>query len=98
MRIDPTNHDLTLALIDQMVAGKYQGRQIAYTAVTGEGGKCRLAIAEFGHSGYTPISGWECDSFLEAFDVADGMNLHIGLSEDRADTIIASSMRAGRRK
>lgn len=96
MRTDPTHKNLGLAFLDQHVAGEFRGQRYAYVPVLldDEGMGFGLGVAVAREPGYFPIpaSFFKTGDYKEAAQTADGMNLHIGLSEDAAVKIIASSM------
>ena len=87
---DPTHSNLDLALLDQKVACQFTGQRYAYVAVTSP--EPSLGIAVEGEPGYTPVEGLTYDSYDAAASIADGMNLHIGLSVCDALMIVGSTM------
>ena len=94
---DPTQKSLEAAILDQVVAGTFDGKPYAFVAVIGGSTKqWTIGVAVENESGYSPVSGdyFEFDSYEKASDFCDGMNKHIGLDKYRATQIICSSMRA----
>lgn len=92
--IDPTNHSLEAAILDQKVAGAFHGKSYAYVSVIRETGQAwGIGIAVEGERGYNPIDGIGFDRHYEAKEFCAGMNLHIGLSEHRMAEIVCSTMR-----
>lgn len=93
-RIDPTNRRLDAALLDQTVAGMLAGRDYAYVPVVADGDRWGAGIAVANESGFHPIASeaflW--DDLTPCEEFCDGMNAHIGLSEDRATEIVISTM------
>jgi hypothetical protein len=95
--VDPTNGSLEAALLDQKVAGMYDTKEYAYVAVTRDGKNDKpfgVGIAVLDEPGYTPIDGglFQFDKYDEASAFAAGMNKHIGLNENAAVRIVASTM------
>lgn len=105
--VDPTNTDLALALLDQRIAGQFQGRRYAYVAVVLDDEVAKtdldrkncfgLGVAEFDKRGFWPVPAkvFAAGTFDDASDIAAGMNIHIGLSEMDSTEIVCSSMRKG---
>lgn len=97
---DPTNHNLSAALLDQKVAGLFHDQIYAYTVVTVEElpKLWSLGIAVANEDGFNPIlsSEFNWDDFDQASSFVEGMNLHIGLKERDAIEIVVSTM-GGRR-
>jgi len=89
---DPTHNNLDAALLDQKVAGVFQGKDYAYVpVVTERGWEAGIAVAN--EDGYNPIDGFR--SFPDqdtARAFCNGMNKHIGLPMDHATGIIVSTM------
>jgi len=93
---DPTNRSLEAALLDQKVAGMFHGKQFAYVPIHRDEGKAwGIGIAVANERGYHAVDGglFQYESRVEADVFCDGMNRHIGLSQQQALMIIASSMR-----
>lgn len=89
---DPTHSNLSLALLDQMVAGQMRDKTYAYVA-TLEKDKWGLGIAVANEPGYSLIKGVvSYADHAKAHEIASGMNEHIGLSADAVCEIIASTM------
>lgn len=89
---DITDNNLALAILDQKVAGAFNGKAYAYHAVINDNG-WTLGIAVKDERGYNPIDGLSYETESEAKTVANGMNGHIGLSRDQATDIVISTMR-----
>jgi hypothetical protein len=87
-----TSEHLEAAIIDQTVAGTFTGQRYAYMTVGGQNGY-ELAIAVANQHGYNPVSGKIFGSQGEAKIWADGLNRHIGLTDEDALNIILSTMR-----
>jgi hypothetical protein len=94
---DITNRNFEAAIIDQHVAGAFAGQRYAFTPVLDRLGFWALGVAVQDESGYSPIVGKTFGSHPEAKAWADGLNEHIGLSQDEAIEIVCSSMRGKRR-
>jgi hypothetical protein len=92
---DITTTHLEAAIIDQKVAGEFQGKPYAFIAVVARGG-WQLGIAVANELGYNPIDGKSFATQAEAKEWADGLNRHIGRDADSVLAIISSSM-GGRR-
>jgi phosphoheptose isomerase len=92
---DITNQHLEAALIDQKVAGAFQGKRYAFVAVAIKRG-WQLGVAVANEQGYNPISGKTFKRHAEAVEWAEGLNKHIGLSKDDWLNIIGSTMRGNR--
>jgi hypothetical protein len=92
---DITSLNLEAALLDQIVAGTFHDKTYAYTSVIAKGGY-QLAVAVVNEKGYCPIDGKTFDNWDEAMSWADSLNKHIGLSTDKALSIVVSTM-GGRR-
>ena len=91
---DFTTTNLEAAILDQVVGGTFGCKAYAYTTVVGDDG-WQLAIAVANEQGYNPLN----KSFktkAEAETWVNGLNAHIGVSENVADLIVVSTMR-GRR-
>lgn len=91
---DPTHSNLALAFLDQQVEGVFANKPHAYVAVIADKGY-GLGVAIEDERGYHPITGLDLKTHDEARTLADGMNMHIGLSKARVISIVASSMRRG---
>jgi len=91
---DITTFNLDAAIIDQKVAGLFQGKVYAFVATANKGYGLGVAVAN--ESGYNPIQGKTFKTYGEAKTWADGLNTHIGLSKDEALDIIGSTMRGTR--
>ena len=87
---DITHGNLQAALLDQKIAGLFQGKTYAYTAVVAAGG-WQLGIAVANEKGYHSISKTFTEE-KEAREWADGLNEHIGLDRDTAIRIVISTM------
>jgi hypothetical protein len=85
-----TGKYLEAALLDQSVAGTFLDKKYAYVVVWCDGG-WRLGIAVANEPGYNPVAKI-FDKEADAREWAKGLNQHIGLSEDDAIAIIASTM------
>lgn len=90
--MDITNSNLEAAIIDQKVAGEFQGKRYAFAAVVAQGG-WQLGVAVENEPGYAPIDGKSFAQQAEAKQWADGLNRHIGLSDEDAMNIIITTMR-----
>lgn len=86
-----TSEHLEAAIIDQTVAGQFAGKRYAFVTVCGKE-HYGLAVAVANDSGYNPIGGKNFDSQGEAKAWADGLNHHIGLTDEEALKIILSTM------
>lgn len=86
-----TTRHLEAALIDQSVAGAYPDRPYAFTAVIGDGG-WQLGVAVANERGYNPLPGKTFKDQAEAKEWADGLNEHIGISDETAAHIVISTM------
>ncbi len=95
MSEDPTQKSLEVALLDQKIAGIFGDKPYAYVAVIGNEKPWGFGIAVEDEPGYNPVTGMEFDTKTEVDAFVDGMNMHIGLDEDRAIQIVISSMRQG---
>lgn len=93
---DITTTNLDLAIIDQIVAGSFAGRTYAFTTAANDKGQHILAVAVANELGYHPIDGKTTRNLIEAERWAEGLNEHIGLSEESALSIVISTM-GGRR-
>jgi hypothetical protein len=91
---DITNTHLEAALIDQNAAGTFAGKDYAFFPVCWRTGFI-LGVAVRNEHGYNPIPGKKFTTREDAKEWADGLNSHIGLSDDAATDIIISSMRKG---
>lgn len=89
---DPTQNDLGAALLDQNVAGQFQGKDYAFVPITADKAGFGVGVAIANEPGYHPVVGFNFDSYREAADFADGMNKHIGLPQDHAVQIVCSTM------
>ena len=87
---DITNTHLEAAILDQKVAGEFQGKVYAFVGVINDGYQLGVAVAN--EQGYSPIEGKKFDSYDEAKQWAKELNEHIGLSYDAALDIIGSTM------
>ena len=93
---DPTHGNLEAAILDQAVAGMFNGKTYAYVAVIRETGKpWGIGVAVLGETGYNPIASetFTWDKEEDAKEFCDGMNFHIRLDTKEVSTIIASTMR-----
>jgi hypothetical protein len=90
---DITNQHLEAALIDQSVAGAFNGKLYAFVAVSSNG--YGLGVAVFEEQGYNPVGGKSFTTYGEAKEWADGLNAHMGLSKKAALDIVSSTMRRG---
>ena len=88
---DPTNNSLNAALLDQKVAGIFEGQDYAYVPVVNDNGY-GIGIAVANEDGYNPVGGMSFNSYAEARLFADGMNKHIGLPMDHVTGIVCSTM------
>jgi len=88
---DFTNGNLEAALLDQKVAGMYSGKTYCFVAVVAKGG-WQLGVAAANERGYTPIRGKTFDNEKEARAWAQGLNEHIGHTDDEAVRIVVSTM------
>jgi hypothetical protein len=88
---DFTSTNLQAAILDQVVAGQFQGKRYAYTVVTDKAGYI-LGVAVANERGYSPIPGIKFKTRDEAKVWVNGMNEHIGVSEDTALRIVGSTM------
>ena len=66
--------------------------RFAYTAIVDKRG-CSIGRADEGIQGYTPMSGLVFKTYDEADDHADAMNKELGLDNEEAIKIVASTMR-----
>jgi hypothetical protein len=89
---DITNTHLEAALIDQYVAGAFQGKAYAFVPVVAKGG-WELGVAVRDERGYSPLRGKSFADQDEARQWADSLNAHIGLTDEQAIEIVCSSMR-----
>lgn len=87
---DITNTHLEAAILDQVVAGTFGGVDYAFTVVIGDGGFA-LAVAIANEPGYYPTNK-TFETEAEAYEWADGLNTHIGLTATEAARIIVSTM------
>jgi hypothetical protein len=88
---DPTVSNLKAALLDQKIAGAFQDVQYAYVPCTlADGFGVGIAVAN--ENGYSPVTGFWFSSYNTAATFCDGMNKHIGLPMDHANSIVCSSM------
>lgn len=94
---DITTLYLEAAILDQKVAGQFRDKRYAFVPVVAKGG-WELGVAVYDERGYSPIKGKTFKEHDEASEWADGLNAHIGLTDDEAIRIICSSMNKGRRK
>ena len=92
---DITDTHLEAAILDQKVAGAFEGQRYAFVAVVGKDG-WQLGVAVQEEQGYNPIDGKTFKDQAEAKQWADGLNRHIGLSEDDYFEIVTSTMRGPR--
>lgn len=101
--MDPTNHNLNAAILDQVVAGSFPpGTAYAFVAILRDDlpRQWGLGIAVANESGYNPVSAeateFSWDYYKDADEFAKGMNRHIGIDWKQEAEIIASTM-GGRR-
>jgi hypothetical protein len=87
---DFTSMYLEAAILDQVVAGEFVGKDYAFVAVYSDGIPA-LGIAVANEPGYHPTTK-KLHSYDEANKWADELNAHIGLSKDRASELIISTM------
>lgn len=92
---DITNTHLEAAIIDQKVAGEFEGKQYAFVTAIAHGG-WQLGVAVANEPGYNPINGKVFKTQAEAKEWAARLNAHIGRSEDSALAIITSTMGGNR--
>lgn len=90
-----TSKYLEAALIDQVAAGAFHGKDYAFVKVIEEGG-WKLGVAVKNEPGYHPFK-HVFKTEAEAKEWADGLNTHIGLTERRATEIVCSTMFGSRR-
>ena len=90
-----TNEHLDAAIIDQKVAGEFQGKVYAFAAIVDANGY-GLGVAVANENGYSPIQGKTFNNYDEAKRWARELNAHIGLSQDEALDIVGSTMRGPR--
>lgn len=90
---DITTTKLAAAVIDQKVAGAFRGKTYAFVAVMDRVGAWQLGVAVEDEPGYNPIEGKAFDTREEATLWANGLNDHIGLSNEDAARIITTTMR-----
>jgi len=86
---DFTSTNLEAALLDQVVAGTFT-KPYAFVAVAVKDGWA-LGVAVANEGGYSPTTK-KFDSEQEAREWAQGLNEHIGLSDDEAIRIVISTM------
>jgi hypothetical protein len=91
---DITSTHLEAALIDQKVAGAFFDKAYAFVPVYNEG--WQLGVAVMYEGGYNPIAGKTFKDQNEAREWADGLNAHMGLTEQAAARIVCSTMFKGR--
>jgi hypothetical protein len=91
---DITHTHLEAAILDQVVAGAFAGQAYAFVSVYHEGA-WRLGVAVANEPGYCPITGKIFSGSAESERWANGLNVHIGLSEKQAFAIVSSTMREG---
>jgi hypothetical protein len=89
---DITNTNLEAAIIDQKVAGTFWEKLYAYVAVIDEKEGWALGVAVANEKGYSPIGGKTFKWKVEAQELADGLNQHIGLTRDQVAQIVISTM------
>lgn len=89
--MDITNTHLEAALLDQKVAGEFRGKPYAFVPVLHDTGYI-LGVAVANEPGYSPITGKTFEDRGRAREWADGLNKHIGLSDEQAMAIVLSSM------
>jgi hypothetical protein len=92
---DITNSHLEAAIIDQKVAGAFAGKRYAFAAVIQKDG-WQLGVAVENEPGYSPVDGKTFTLQAEAKQWAEGLNKHIGLSDEDALSIIITTMRGPR--
>jgi hypothetical protein len=89
---DITNEYLEAAIIDQKVAGEFQGKVYAFVAVVEKSG-WKLGVAVANEQGYNPVEGKIFKNQGEAKQWAEGLNKHIKVSEEDYLDIVSSTMR-----
>lgn len=89
---DITSTHLEAAILDQSVAGAFPDKVYAFVAVYATGTQWRLGLSIANEPGYHPIDGKMFESQAEANEWADGLNKHIGLSDNERLAIISSTM------
>ena len=95
---DITGQSFEAAILDQIVAGAFHDKRYAYVAVLNHNAVdddsiWMLGIAIENERGYSPIKGKTFATKDEADAWADGLNKHIGHTDDDALHIVVSSMR-----
>lgn len=93
--MDITNTHLEAALLDQKVASLFAGQLYCFVAVVGVDG-WQLGVAVANERGYAPIDGLTFVDRDEASTWSEGLNTHIGRTDDDVCAIICSTM-GGRR-
>jgi hypothetical protein len=88
---DITNTHLEAALIDQNVAGAFADKAYAFVAVVERKG-WQLGVAVANERGYHPIAGKTFSDQADAKEWADGLNRHIGRTDDDVASIVISTM------
>lgn len=91
MTDDITTTHLEAALIDQKVAGAFQGKAYAFIAVYYDSG-WKLGIAVANERGYNIVNGKRFATEAEAREWARSLNRHICLSPDQEAAIVVSTM------
>lgn len=94
MRHDITTENLEAAILDQQAAGMFHDKVYCFTRVYHEGA-WRIGVAVANEDGYHPVPK-KFTTEAEARDWAERLNKHIGVEDDHAVDIIASTM-GGRR-
>ena len=89
---DITSRYLEAAILDQKVAGMFDGKRYAFVTVIGDDG-WQLGVAVEDEPGYSPITGKTFADRAEAQEWASGLNQHIGLHPAVAQNIVISTMR-----
>lgn len=86
---DFTTTHLEAAILDQVVAGTFT-KPYCFVAVVAKSGWA-LGVAVANERGYNPTAK-TFDSELEAREWAQGLNEHIGLTDEQAMDIVISTM------
>jgi hypothetical protein len=85
-----TSNNLEAALMDQIAAGAFHGKDYAFVKVYHDD-SWKLGVAVKNEQGYHPFNRL-FEKEVEAKEWADGLNKHIGLSERRATEIVCSTL------
>lgn len=88
---DITTLNLDAAILDQKVAGEFQGKRYCFIA-TQHGDQYILGVAVQGERGYNPIRGKAFGTQAKAAEWANGLNEHLGLTAEQATDIVISTM------